>query len=219
MAEGNKRPVSARVRWIWTGVLALPVVAAIVVTAILSQQPLGRPPVTPPQEAVTDDGYTDFSAAGVEYATSKRLVTVNASSLPIAASTIGLPDDGAVTIPSNSLGNKVRIVVGDDRVEATPVGAITVAATGGTVTTLTYINADIGIADVRNQLLKDVLQYGTDADEVEFVVGEVKTKQRNGEAYQGTLQPGTLLGVTETTSLHCDATSLCTLTHVIDLDD
>ena len=214
---GNKRPPSARSRWIWTGVLALPVIAIVVAGAYLSQQPLGRPPATPPPPALTDDRYTDFGKEGLAYATSARTVSVNASDLPIAASDIGLGDNETVTIPAADLGNKLRLTVGTDLVDLITPGPITVTATDGTVSSVIYTNGGSGIADVRTDLLADGDRFGLPESQVSDLVSTVRQLQRNGNGYSATLEPGTALGLAVTPSLECDDGGFCLLTHTVDL--
>ena len=216
MAEGNKRPPSARSRWIWTGILAVPVVAIVAATVYLSQQPLGRPPATPPPAAQTDEKYTDFGTAGLEYATSARFVSVNATDLPIAASDIGLGPDQTATIEASNLGNTLRLTVGGDLVDLYPVGEISVSASGGQVTEVTYSTSG-GVADARRALLDDVSSFGLPKDQVAPLVATIKQRQREGDGYSVALEPGTDLGVTVTPSIDCDPTGFCVLTHTVDL--
>lgn len=217
MVEGNKRPPSRRSRWIWTGVLAMPVLAIVVTTVVRAQQPLGRPPATPPTGAVTDGGFTDFSDAGIEYATAKRFVSVNATKLPIAASAVGLSGEETATVPASDLGNRLQVTAGSIVVDVFPAGDVTLTSSGSIVTELDYSLAGLGIADIRKALLQDVSDYGISSEEIAPLVSTVKSNQRDGEAYSAALTPGERLGFAVTPSVDCDTTGACTITHTFDL--
>jgi hypothetical protein len=194
------------------------VIAIIVATIYLSQQPLGRPPAVPPATAQTDNKFTTFTDAGIEYATSARFVSVNVTDRPIAASDIGLSDDETVTIPAAELGNRLRITLGREVVEVVPVGSVSVTSEGGVVTQLVYTDTGYGIGDARRTLLADVDQFGLPSDQIATVVSTVKQSQRDGKSYSETLEPGTALGVPVTPNLSCDTDGYCLLTHTIALD-
>jgi hypothetical protein len=217
MAEGNKRPPSRRSRWIWTGVLAVPVIAIAVATIVLAQQPLGRPPTSAPTEALTDGGFTDFSEVGIEYAAAKRFVSVNATKLPIPASAVGLMGSETATVPASDLGNRLQVTAGSIVVDVSSAGDVSVTTSGYNVTQLQYSLGGLGIAEIRNILLEDVADYEISSDEIGPLVATVKSHQRDGEAYSGTLMPGDRLGFAVTPSIDCDAAGSCSITHTLDL--
>lgn len=213
----DRRPKSFGRTWGVTIGIAVFLVAALVATVFIVQQPLGRPIATPGPSAIADTGETEFTANGIAYASSHRFVTVNLTSLPIPAAKLGLGDDARATIPANQFGNSLRIIDGTKNVTLTDIGAITVSSSGSTLSRLVFSVSALTVSDVHKRLLEDVDDLGIDAATLPPLDSAIASAGHDGRGYSTTLPTTARVGAPLSTRIDCVAGGSCSVTYAADL--
>ena len=209
--------------WVPTGIIVVLIAAVGFTTASLLGGGLGAPPPAPTAGQVTEVNRSVFTADGLDYIASTRVVRIDLSAPPVEAAPLGLPADGETVLPIIATGDteldySLRVYGGG----AEP-GGISLAPP--TITILTAAGAISGIEAPSREvspfrtLLSDLTGraalFGWPEGEQERVLAEVAAATTAGQPYSFTIGPGDRLGLGVAVRVDCEPDGFCSSTWLL----
>lgn len=200
--------------WIPAVVLLVLIVAALVIALTARSTNVGAAPTKAPTDAVTAEGTSLFTPAGLAYIADTRKVFLNATKLPIAAAPLGLGDATKLTIapPTEGVYEYLSVVSADGGLRFMGT-SVTIATAQGRVTSAT-VRDDTRFLPYRDALalLRDRAdRYGIPATEVDGFASAAAAAAKKGDPYRYRVHTDDALGVGLTVTADCSSDSICAI--------
>lgn len=199
--------------WVPAGILSVIIAGALITSSVVIQRGLDEPAPPPDGAQVTGANLSLFTDEGLAYIDRSRKVRFDLSEPPVAASTLGLPENGTLVIepPETGLSYSVAVFGGG----AAP-GGLTLNASelsvetddGELVAVRVPVSGASRFTDLLGELRADADLYGWDVSDADRYVQEMGQATRAGVPYSFSFGPGDLLGVAVTATASCE-TSGC----------
>jgi hypothetical protein len=198
--------------WIPAVVLLVVIVAALSVAVMARSMNVGAAPTAAPPTAVTADGTSLFTPAGLAYINDTRKVSIDARELPIEAEPLGLEASGTLTIapPTEGIFEYLTVIGpgGGTRLVGTSIdittedGFVTGASISDSIRSLTY-------RDTQALFRERAEHFAIPPAQLDGFVDAAADARRDNRDYTYSIQTDDALGVGLTVTAECSSESIC----------
>jgi hypothetical protein len=198
--------------WIPAAVLLVLIVAALSVAVMTRTTDVGAAPTAPPPAAVTAEGTSLFTPAGLAYINDTRKVSIDARQLPIEAAPLGLGGSGTLTIapPTEGIYEYLTVLgagggtrlVGTSIDMATEDGFVKAATITDSTRRLTYRET---LALFRERAER----FAIPAEQLDGFASAAADAGTDNSDYTYVIHSDNVLGVGLTVTAKCSSDSIC----------
>lgn len=217
-------------RWPWLAwvpavVLSLAIAGAVVMALVYVPQFADGPP--PPEPGQVDDrNFSLFTEEGLEFIERERAPRIDVTERPVSAATLGLPDDGALTIgphPTN-LDYRLSLLVRGEATEGVRFSTetFTLVTEDGALVRIDIQPASFepwwgGYRDVQGFVAERGARYGFEGPTQDDLLALVIEAQESGEPGVIVTEEGTATGLPVASEIICSGSAFCTATFIVTL--
>jgi len=198
--------------WIPAAVLLVAIGVAFTIAVNARVTDVGAAPTAAPADAVTANGTSLFTDAGLHYLADTRRISIDATTVPIPAKPLGLPRSGRLVIEPPVEGVYEYLTVlgsgGGMRFTGT---TIEITTAGGHLATASVEDSTrvLGYRNTLGLLGGRAARYGIpDADLAGFSAA-AQEAARTGADYEYSIHTDDALGVALTVTATCSGDSMC----------
>ena len=198
--------------WIPAVVLLVVIVAALAVAVMARTTNVGVAPTAAPPTAVTAEGTSLFTPAGLAYINDTRKVSIDARQLPIEAEPLGLDASGTLTIVPPTEGTyEYLTMIGPDGGTRLVGSSIEITTEGGSVTGASITDSIRLMTYRETQALfrERVERFAIPAEQLDGFASAAAGALKDNRDYTYGIRTDDALGVGLTVTAECSSDSTC----------
>jgi len=207
--------------WITAAVLLVLIVAALSVAVMTRTTNVGAAPTAAPPAAVTAEGTSLFTPAGLAYINDTRKVSIDARQLPIDAAPLGIEASGTLTIAPPTEGIYEYLTVlgsgGGTRLVGT---SIDISTDEGFVTgaTITDSTRSLNYRETLALFRERAERFAIPAEQLEGFASAAADAGTDNSDYGYSIRTDDALGVGLTVTAKCSSDSICEVVDRFEFD-
>ncbi|HYI31998.1 MAG TPA: hypothetical protein VEX88_00890 [Glaciibacter sp.] len=197
--------------WIPAAVLLVLIVAALSVAVMTRTTNVGAAPTSAPPTAVTAEGTSLFTPAGLAYINDTRKVSIDARQLPIEVEPLGLEASGTLTIAPPTEAYEYLTVIGPGGGTRLMGTTIDIVTEDGYVTAASITDSlrPLNYRETQALFRERVERFAIPPERLDGFASAAADARRDNRDFTYSIRTDDALGVGLTVTAECSSDSVC----------